>query len=1736
MLVDLGRNDVNRICKPETVRVARLMEVERYSHVMHIVSKVQGELRDDQSALQAFRSIFPAGTVSGAPKIRAMKLVASLENERRGVYAGAVGYYSFGEVLDTCIALRTVVYRDGIAYLQAGGGIVFDSDEQAEYEETMHKMGALRKALENIEKRQDKYTEECNIYPLNDSTCNIDDNLNNFHKSFTNISIEETKEEEQSPSHSLYKQMASKVNPEKGCVLMIDNYDSFTWNVYQYLSHLGETVVVARNDEITLEECEALNPHHIVLSPGPGHPSEAGICASVLERFEGRIPILGVCLGHQVMAEYYGGKVSVCGEIKHGKTSVISQDGKGIYKGIKDHFEVIRYHSLTAENGLIPECLEITSTSEQGHIMGLRHKEYTIEGVQYHPESIKTQNGKIIFTNFLKLKSGTWKENEIACITLKDCIKKLQQKKQLSPGEMKKVMKDIMDGIPPPSQVGAFLSLLSISPKDNLITSDILKSCADVMLELAKPCSVNTTDDKPLIDIVGTGGDGKDAFNVSTAAGFIVAACGCRVVKHGNRSSSGSVGSADFLEALGINIHLDSDKVSSIAEECDFAFLFAPTFHTAMKNVASIRKEIGVKTIFNLLGPLTNPIQPPNQLSGIANPDLGPIYVKLLSLMNKKYPMVIHSLDGLDELSISSKSNIWTINENGDIEHNLISPTDFGLKEYDVPLEDLSGVTGGTANERANNFLDILNGKTNCPLYDFIVLNASLALITAKKTNSYIEATNLVKNAISSGKAKELFLRYKDLSNGINNSNNDNSNNVQPIMKQSTSILQTIASKTKEDLEIRKKDIPLESLKQKISENNYSIVRFGDRIRRAGKIAVLAEIKRASPSKGDIQTNVNVSEQALIYADSGAATISVLTEPHWFKGSLEDMELVRKSINHFDDLTRPAVLRKDFIFDEYQIYEARANGADTILLIVSLLNTVELLTPLINISRKLGMEPLVEVNSLEETNLAISVGAKVIGINNRNLNSFNVDLTTTEDILSKIKLQRKDRDILFIALSGIKERKDVERFEKIGVKAVLVGEALMKSVNPSGMIKSLSNNYQIPFVKICGLSSVESVASTVNSGADLIGLVFAKSPRQVSLEKGKELADAIRFLSNNNNNQNNSFNFKDELKSIKNENDAFRRLGRYSSLLEKTIHFGKPLIVGVFANQNPDEVMKIAKYVNIDVIQLSGSNDSLGSYSNQNDYFVFKAVHVSSDDSKDKLLQMIESVGNSCTNILLDTRDSKVSGGTGKPFDWSAASYISKSLGIPFILAGGLNIDNVSKAVKTVMPFGIDVSSGVEDTDRKKCSRKIETFIKLAKISNLPLLSIRQINEREKANNILQSNLISLETSGWFGTFGGRYAPESLMQALEELEDGYYKAINDPLFQAEVDQISRDYIGRPTPLYNAKQLSEYCNGARIWLKREDLNHTGAHKINNAIAQAILAKRLGKKRIIAETGAGQHGVATATACAMLKLECIVYMGAEDCRRQSLNVFRMKNLGATVIPVTSGSKTLKDAINEAMRDWVTNVKTTHYLVGSAIGPHPFPVIVRDFQCIIGRETKQQMILQSGKLPDAVIACVGGGSNAIGMFHPFIDEPVSIYGVEAAGEGVSTEGRHSATIVAGRPGVLHGTRTCLLQDEKGQITTTHSISAGLDYPGVGPEHAYIAHSGRGNYVPIDDNEAMNGFKLLNELEGIVPALESSHAISFAIQLAKQLPSSKDIVVCLSGRGDKDMNSVAEYQGIEL
>jgi tryptophan synthase beta subunit len=617
--------------------------------------------------------------------------------------------------------------------------------------------------------------------------------------------------------------------------------------------------------------------------------------------------------------------------------------------------------------------------------------------------------------------------------------------------------------------------------------------------------------------------------------------------------------------------------------------------------------------------------------------------------------------------------------------------------------------------------------------------------------------------------------------------------------------------------------------------------------------------------------------------------------------------------------------------------------------------------------------------------------------------------------------------------------------------------------------------------KICGIKQPEHGLLASLYGASMLGLMFAPSSRQISL------ADAI----------------------------AIRRAVETAP--------NRPLLSGVFVNERIERVIQIAREVGLDIVQLSGEETPEEVADCALSFPVIKVLRFPSGTPVAEALRVIATyralVGPDRLRFALDTYSEGAHGGTGRTSDWALMHELAKHEQI--ILAGGLNPENIAEAISQVQPWGVDVSSGVEVSGAKDPYR-ILSFLRTARAtSDVP----------PSENPVPKYDLP--DAHGRFGEFGGQYAPEVLMPALQQLEAAYREAKADPAFTARLRQLEADYVGRPTPLYFAAGLTAACGGARIYLKREDLAHTGAHKINNALGQGLLAVRMGKHRIIAETGAGQHGVAAATVCAMLGLDCIVYMGEVDIERQALNVYKMRLLGAEVRPVSSGSRTLKDAINEAVRDWVTNVDTTHYLIGSAVGMHPYPTIVRDFQSVIGREARKQSLDQLNRLPDYVIACVGGGSNSIGIFHPFIeDASVRLIGVEAAGSGIET-GKHAATLSMGSIGILHGSRSYMLQNADGQVIETHSISAGLDYPGVGPEHSHLKETGRATYVSVTDSQALEAFHQLCKAEGIIPALESSHALYHAAQLAKTLPQDKIIVVNLSGRGDKDIHTVAQSEG---
>lgn len=604
------------------------------------------------------------------------------------------------------------------------------------------------------------------------------------------------------------------------------------------------------------------------------------------------------------------------------------------------------------------------------------------------------------------------------------------------------------------------------------------------------------------------------------------------------------------------------------------------------------------------------------------------------------------------------------------------------------------------------------------------------------------------------------------------------------------------------------------------------------------------------------------------------------------------------------------------------------------------------------------------------------------------------------------------------------------------------------------------------FVKVCGLTRKADVDAAVAAGADAVGFVLWQgSPRAVTPEHIAAVTP-----------------------------DVPARVWK----------------VGVFVNASPDEVAHMVAVAGLTAIQLHGQED-VRQFLDLGVKVIKSAAPRNADD-----VQALRALPPQVL-VLIDAHDPVHHGGTGRTADWTTAAQVATIR--PILLAGGLNLSNVATAINTVHPWGVDVSSGVEASPGIKDPLRIQDF--MSTIASLPHSPIAPLSEGPSFGRR------DPDPRGYFGEFGGRFIPETLVAPVEELTTAYFAARKDPAFLAELTHLLRTFVGRPTPLYEATHLSG-SSGVRVFIKREDLAHTGAHKINNAVGQVLLARHMGKTRIVAETGAGQHGVATATACALLGLECVVYMGADDMARQALNVFRMQVLGATVVSVDGGSRTLKDAINEAMRDWVANVATTAYVLGSVLGPHPYPLMVREFQSVIGAEARAQLLRETGRLPDAVVACVGGGSNAMGIFDAFIDDPgVRLIGVEAGGRSIS-DGEHAARFAGGVAGVLHGTRSLLLQDAHGNILPTHSVSAGLDYPSVGPEHAWLASTGRTEYAWADDAAALRGFTWLARQEGLLPALESSHAAAWLQEHLSTFPSGAIVILNLSGRGDKDMDTV--------
>jgi tryptophan synthase beta subunit len=850
-------------------------------------------------------------------------------------------------------------------------------------------------------------------------------------------------------------------------------------------------------------------------------------------------------------------------------------------------------------------------------------------------------------------------------------------------------------------------------------------------------------------------------------------------------------------------------------------------------------------------------------------------------------------------------------------------------------------------------------------------------------------------------------------------------------------------------------------------------------------IHVIAEVKRRSPSVGELGANDDVVARARAYERGGAAAISVLCEPHWFNGSLDDLRAVRAEV-------RVPVLAKDFVVSADQLRLLRDAGADVVLLLC-VLHDANALRDLVASARELGLEPLVEAHDEAELERALTSGARLIGINNRDLNTLEVDVARAEHLR---KLVPDDRVV--VAESGINDPRQLVRLRPRGFDAALIGEALMRSSDPAASTAAFVAAGRVPVdlaaadrqaeVKICGIVDEDGVRAASAAGVDYIGLnLVAGTPRALDPDRAASLATFSRQLPG-----------------------------------------ATPKVVLVVADPDDATLSGFVETVDPDIVQLSGHETVRDlTYVKRT---VWKVVRAGADaDAALADARRWRAAG--AARILVDAAHATMIGGTGELANQATAALIADE--VPVTLAGGLKAANVADALRAVPAVGVDVASGVEIAGTKPPRKDPLAVALFAKRARAARADLPQVDSRPQP---VDRGLLEADVRGRWGTtreLGGRFVPETLMSALLELEHTYDEVRVDPTFWAELRDLAGSFAGRPTPLYRADRLAaELRTDARIYLKREDLAHTGAHKINNVLGQGLLANRLGKQRLIAETGAGQHGVATATVAALLGLPCVVYMGARDMERQKPNVLRMETLGAEVRPVESGSATLKDAINDAMRDWVTNVESTYYVLGSAMGPHPYPTIVRDFQRVIGDEAAAQVEIAEGRLPDLVVACVGGGSNAIGLFSRFIGETsVRIAAIEAAGHGIET-GHHAAALTAGSLGIIHGARTMLLQDSDGQVLEAESISAGLDYPGVGPQLAALALADRIELASSTDTDALDAIRTLARCEGILPALEPAHAIAALPRLLEGASAGTVVVVGLSGRGDKDMSHLGGAQ----
>ncbi|MCV0402959.1 MAG: tryptophan synthase subunit beta [Chloroflexi bacterium] len=854
---------------------------------------------------------------------------------------------------------------------------------------------------------------------------------------------------------------------------------------------------------------------------------------------------------------------------------------------------------------------------------------------------------------------------------------------------------------------------------------------------------------------------------------------------------------------------------------------------------------------------------------------------------------------------------------------------------------------------------------------------------------------------------------------------------------------------------------PLRELRREV-ERLPPARRFEATLRRAERVSLIAEAKRRSPSAGELRSapgSSAVTDIARGYVAAGAAALSILTEPTRFGGSDDDLVAASR--------IGVPVLRKDFVVDRFGIWQARALGADAVLLIVRALPG-DLLGELIEEAGHAGLDALVEVHDGAELDRALAADATLIGVNARNLATLDVDLEASLPLLERAA----QAGATVVAESGIAGPDDVERAAACGADAVLVGTSLLRDSDPAAAARRLVEGAPrrspppgLPFlpraaVKVCGTRTEAGVRAANAADTDFIGFVLdPRSPRSVEVDRATDLMAGA---------------------------------------------FG-PRLVLVFRSPTADEVARALDRTGATGIQLAGFATPppwLGDLVARIET-VIGVLH-RPESVRAARAEAEAWIGAGATDLLLEGAPAGAGGGSGGGAPVDIGRRLNRT--VPAGIAGGLDPSSVARVVRDVRPALVDAASGLERNGSPD-ARRVAAFVRNAR------------REPSGADRVSRD--------GRFGRFGGRFVPETLIPALDDLEAAWAEARRDPAFRAEIERLQREFIGRPTPVFpipEAALAGRGGRGATIWLKREDLAHTGAHKINNAVGQTLLAKRMGKPRVIAETGAGQHGVATATACALLGLECVVYMGSTDIERQAPNVRRMGLLGAEVRPVVTGNGTLRDALNEALRDWVTNVGDTFYVLGSAAGPHPYPDMVATLQEVIGREARAQMMTAIGRVPDAVIACVGGGSNAIGIMRPFIDSAARLIGVEAGGRGDGL-GDNAASLGLGAPGVLHGAFTMLTQDAAGQVVEPHSVSAGLDYPGVGPQLAALAEAGRMEVVRATDADALATTEWLARSCGIIPALESAHAVAAALDMLPALPPDTHLLVNLSGRGDKDL-----------